>query len=187
MAIAQAGRGRWANPRKRHIAGKAAWPGAVLQAVGAVSLVGIAAACGFAAMIAYGGYALDGESRQFADAAIADIGRDWDERVLESHAAPELLQTSSPQQRKSALLYFSQLGHLTDYGAPKGEATIAIRNGVSTITARYSAVAQFQNGAATVSLGLVKEGGQWMIASLQVRSIGTLRPAATRALQARAA
>ncbi len=172
MGLAQAGPGQWPTPRKRHVARKASWPRAVLQAI---SLVGIAAGCGFAGMIAYGGYDLEGESRQFADAAIADIGRDWDARVLESRAAPELLQTTSPQQRKSALKNFSQLGRLTDYGAPRGEANIAIQDGVSIITARYSADAQFQNGAATISLGLVKEGGLWMIASLDVRAIGTVR------------
>jgi hypothetical protein len=181
MGIAQFGRGQFASPARLYIA-KPTPVRRVLEVLGFMTLIAIAALGGFVGMMVYSGQHLDSESKAFADTALTAITGDWDEQALETRASPELLQVTNPEQLKSLFQNFSKLGHMTSWPDTKGGSTMSVINWTSTITARYTAKAQFQNGTAALSIGLVKEDGRWMINSLNVRSIGSVTPAATHAL-----
>ena len=115
------------------------------QIVGIVALILGAAVAGAVAMFAYSGSQLDSESKQFVDAVVRAISRNWDKQELLRRASSELLQNTDADQIDRNFRLFSSLGHLAAYVGSKGDSNLSVVLGSpSVISANY--VAQGQNG-----------------------------------------
>jgi hypothetical protein len=121
--------------------------------------------------VAIRGTALDKESKAYADAAIPAIITNWSEKELLDRASPELNKAATQQQLDQLFRWLSSLGRLQKYDPLQGQALMSATTQTGKqITAQYSTKATFEKGEATVTLGLIKHGGQWQILRFNVKS-----------------
>lgn len=121
--------------------------------------------------LAYRGFALDKESRVFADKAIPAIVTNWSQKELLDRASPEFKQAVTIDQLDRLFRWFSRLGPLESYEPATGQAGVSVTSKEGTITGgQYTAKVKFQNGEATVSLRLIKHGDLWQILRFDVNS-----------------
>jgi hypothetical protein len=130
----------------------------------------IAAVIGFG-YLACKGSSLDKESKSCANDAALAITSHWDAHALTSRASPNLAGSISAEQLSSMFDWFSVLGPLIENQDCAGGSSIAAFAGKPTsITARYTCNEKYQQGAATITLALVKIGNDWMINGFNVNS-----------------
>jgi hypothetical protein len=140
-----------------------------LAIIGAVALVVVAVmAVGIVAAI-WQGKVADAESKAFVDTAVPAIAEDWHEQQLFDRATPELRKAANPVDLAEFFSKLSALGSLTKYDGCVGQSMLSYFTGTgSTVTAAYSATAEFKNGTATFSIALLKRDGRWMINGFHV-------------------
>jgi hypothetical protein len=122
--------------------------------------------------VAIRGNALDKESKAYADAAIPAIFTTWLDKALLDRASSEFNQgTTALQVYQIFRRGESSLGRLQKCEPAQGQSLMSVttQNG-KTISAQYSAKAQFEKGEATIRLVLVKHGDQWQILRFDVGS-----------------
>jgi len=122
--------------------------------------------------VAVRGNALDKESKAYADAAIPAIVTTWLDQVLLDKASPEFKQQVTPVQVYRMFRWWeSSVGRLQKCEGAQGQSLMSVtsQNG-KTISAKYSAKAQFEKGQAEIALALIKYGDQWQIRGFEVTS-----------------
>jgi hypothetical protein len=138
---------------------------------GALSLILLViGGIGFA-VVAYRGIRLDKESSAYADAALKAIATDWSQKALLERASPEFKQAVSIDQLDVYFQGCSKLGHLQQVEPMKGQSGISYYPNIGKrVHGLYTTKAQFENGEATITLGLIKHGDQWQIARFEVQT-----------------
>jgi len=121
-------------------------------------------------VVAYTGRGLDQESKSYADAAIATIASQWNEKDLVDRASPQFMATvKDPSNLDLMMGVLRSLGPMRKYDGSKGEARIDLNfpRG-ETITAFYLAQAEFDKGPADIRISLIKLDGTWKILGFNV-------------------
>jgi hypothetical protein len=132
--------------------------------------VTVAVVIGFG-YLAYKGSALDKESKSYANAAVLAITSHWDAHALTNRASPSLTRSINAEQLSSMFDWFGVLGPLMANQDCVGGSSIAAFAGKPTsITARYTCNEKYQQGAATITVALVKIDNEWMVNGFNVSS-----------------
>ena len=115
------------------------------------------------------GSRLDKESKAFVDAAIPAIISTWDIREIEKRASPEFNDDVDYDGLEQDFGVLQQLGNLVVYKGSTGDAhiTLSLHYGYE-ITADYTASADFEAGATTMQMSLIKHGGKWQILDFKI-------------------
>ena len=144
----------------------------ILGAVFGVILISIAIAVGYAA---YNGKGLDEESKRYVDAAVPAIVKNWDMTEMLSRTSPEFSKATKTEDLEKLWIMFRKLGAMKIYKGSKGESNqmINLPQG-TTITAKYSADVEFENGPAQILITIIKRGDDWQILGFKVNSSAIL-------------
>lgn len=115
------------------------------------------------------GKRLDKESKAFVDAAIPAIVATWDVREIKKRASPEFNADVDYDGLEQDFGVLQQLGNLVMYKGSTGDAhiTLSLQYGYE-ITADYTANADFETGATSMQMSLIKHGGQWQILDFKI-------------------
>jgi hypothetical protein len=124
----------------------------------------IAGAAGLVAL----GKKYDKESKAFVDTAVQAIAADWDIEELQKRASSEFNDEVDYDSLEEDFTTLQQLGKLVEYEGSKGDSNITISLAGYTITADYTAIADFETGSAEIQISLVKRGGRWQILDFSV-------------------
>ena len=138
--------------------------GLVFCAIFALGAIGIA-------FVTVRGSELDKESKAYADAAIPAIIDGWNEKELLDRGSAEFKRAATQQLLDQSFYHFRRLGRLKKcepVQRPAGFSATASTD--KTVTAQYTAKATFENGPATITLGLIKRADQWQILRFVVNS-----------------
>lgn len=141
----------------------------ILGIVFAVLLVLFGVLVGYAA---YTGRNLDASSKQYIDAAVPAIVSNWSDKELIARSAPQLMQSTSPEQFEKMFKWFGTLGPMKKYCGSKGASNVFVTTQQGKIvSARYTACAQFEKGDATIEVSLLQGKDQaWAITGFRVNS-----------------
>jgi len=122
------------------------------------------------AFVAIRGTALDKESKAYVDAAVPVIVSSWSVQALLDRASPEFTQATQPGDVERLFGEMHSLGKLRNYEGSQGQSLIYhdLTKG-TTISASYSAKAQFEAGSVQVDIRLIKHGNQWQILGFHVQ------------------
>jgi hypothetical protein len=124
---------------------------------------------GLVSIAAYTGPSFDKESKAYADAAVVAIASDWNEKNLTDRASPQLMTPAKTLVLDRALGSGRMLGALKKYDGSKGEAHVVfLWPGGKTVTADYLSRAEFERGAATIKISLIRSDGAWKIQGFKV-------------------
>lgn len=131
------------------------------------------------------GRALDKESKAYANAGVSAVATNWDEQALTSRASPEFMAATSRPQIDQFFGRIRELGRMNECQNLRGQAffSLTTRSG-ERVTAAYSGDCNFQQGAARVSVSLIKYDGNWQVAGFNVTPISG-RPASPAILSPR--
>ena len=122
--------------------------------------------------VAVRGNTLDKESKAYADAAIPAIVKAWTDKALLDRASPEFNHGATAVQVYHMFRWWEgSLGRLQRCEPAQGQSLMSVTTqSGKTISAKYTAKAQFEKGEATIRLVLVKHGDQWQISGFEVTS-----------------
>lgn len=126
----------------------------------------------FIGYAAYFGTRLDASSKEYVDIAIPAIVSNWSEAELKTRSAPQLMEGSTPEQFTKLFHWLSSLGPMKKYCGSKGTSNVFVspQHG-KTVSARYTACAQFEKGDAAIDVVLVQnKDNVWKIAGFHVNS-----------------
>ncbi|MDB5970212.1 MAG: hypothetical protein JWQ90_2662 [Hydrocarboniphaga sp.] len=143
-----------------------------LQVIGIIFIALLLILGCFIGYAAYTGTRLDASSKEYVDAAIPAIVSTWSESELTSRSAPQLMQGSTPEQFQKLFHWLSSLGPMKKYCGSKGDSSVFVspQQG-KTVSARYTACAQFEKGDATINVVLLQNKDKaWEIAGFHVDS-----------------
>lgn len=144
----------------------------ILQILGAVfGLLILCIAC-FAGYVAYKGGMLDGSSKAYVDAAVPAIVSQWSEEELTARAAPQLMESATPDQLHRLFKGVGRLGAMKEYCGAQGQSNVFVSpTKGKTVSATYIACAKFENGDARIQMVLLKDkDDHWKIAGFRVDS-----------------
>jgi hypothetical protein len=117
------------------------------------------------------GNELDKESKAYADAAIPAIIDGWNEKELLDRGSPEFKRAATQKLLDQTFYHFRRLGRLKKCEPAQRQAGISATAPTGkTVAAHYTAKATFENGQATITLGLIKHADQWQILRFVVNS-----------------
>lgn len=144
----------------------------LLQALGIVFVILLLVVGGFVGYAAYTGSHLDASSKEYVDSAVPAIVANWSESELMARAAPQLVQASTTEQLTKLFTWFKSLGPMKKYCGSKGDSNVFISPQKGrTVSARYTACAQFEKGEATIEVTLIQNKDKvWEIAGFHVNS-----------------
>ncbi len=143
-----------------------------LQILGAVFALLVVAVLGFVGFAAYTGGRFDASSKSYVDAAVPLIVANWSESELTARAAPQLMQTTTPEQLTKLFTWFSSLGPMKKYCGSQGQSSVFMspQEG-KTVSARYVACAKFERAEASIQITLIQDKDKaWKIAGFHVNS-----------------
>ena len=124
-----------------------------------------------AAVVIAGALMLNHSARQYVDATLPIIARDWNEDEILKRASPGLKQNISADELGARLLLYKvRLGDLKKCEGSVGTTSLAYSSGALTLSARYGARADFESDYAIVGFKLIWHGGQWQIQDILVDS-----------------
>jgi len=117
------------------------------------------------------GSKLKSEAKAYVDSTVPILVKDWDLNELKSRANKSLLASTNESNLNNIYSVYKKLGKMTKYIGAKGNA-IKMLNGPDGIkaTAQCIITAQFENGNATITLGLLKVNQSWEISSIYINS-----------------
>jgi hypothetical protein len=125
----------------------------------------------FSAIIQKPGF--DSSSKLYIENNIPPIFSRWSVVEIRKNSSPQLLKiiNDNPDQFEEFIKSASKIGRLKKLGDMKGGAGIFynIRNG-ETVTANYEVGAEFENGDAHITIGLIKISGEWKLVSFHLDS-----------------
>ena len=140
------------------------WFGALAAALTLLLIVGFC-------YLFYTSSRLDRESKDYADAASLAITSHWNPHELLSRASPNLRSSMTIKQASSVFEWFGVLGTPIQSQDCKGSAMLFASFGKpSSITAQYVCSTNYQQGAATIDIALVKMDERWMVSGFYVKS-----------------
>jgi len=138
--------------------------GLVFCAVFALGAIGIA-------FVKVRGNELDKESKAYANAAIPAITDGWNEKELLDRGSPEFKRAATQKLLDQTFYHFRRLGRLKKCEPVQRQAGFSAAAPTDkTVAAQYTAKATFENGPATITLGLIKRADQWQISRFVVNS-----------------
>ena len=120
----------------------------------------------------------DREAKSYGDVALPAIVTDWNQKELLSRASPELKSATKGSELDDLFTAFTgKLGKLRNLkpGKAYGSYILYTTMDVLTVTTSYEADADFEKGAATLNLSLIKSGGNWQINGIHVDSPALLK------------
>jgi|SRR5215469_9564264 hypothetical protein len=127
-------------------------------------------ALGFA-FVKVRGNELDKESKAYADAAIPAIIDGWNEKELLDRGSPEFKRSATQKLLDQTFYHFHRLGRLKKCEPVQRQAGFSTTAPTDkTAAVQYTAKATFENGPATITLGLIKCADQWQIRRFVVNS-----------------
>lgn len=134
-------------------------------------VLAIAVVAGLIGFAAYNGTKHDASSKAYVDQSVPPIVSTWSVFELLDRASPELKASGTKEQLEQLFKKLSELGKLKEYQGSKGESLMSItpQNG-KQITAKYKAMALFENGEAEIIIQLIKHDGNWQIINFHVKS-----------------
>jgi tetratricopeptide (TPR) repeat protein len=107
----------------------------------------------------------------FVDKVLPEIINKWSIAQLTKHSHSYLFKQTSRDDVEKAFFLFQTLGPLKKYSGSQGEISYSLTStGEQTVSGNYSAKATFQNGSATIHIGIVLENKKWTISSFVVDS-----------------
>jgi len=121
----------------------------------------------------YKGSALDDESRKYVEATVPPILSTWSVAKLKESSSPQLLEVLENGAETTARLFekLSTLGQLQKFYDVTGEASMnASTEHGNSITANYTAKADFENGPAIITISLIRLNEKWLLLRLNVNS-----------------
>ena len=122
-------------------------------------------------LVAARGNELDKESKAYADAAIPAIIDGWNEKELLDRGSPEFKRAATQKLLDQTFYHFHRLGRLKKCEPVQRQAGFSATAPTDkTVAAQYTAKATFENGPATITLGLIKRAHQWQISRFVVNS-----------------
>jgi hypothetical protein len=140
------------------------WVGVAAMALAVIVAGGVA-------YMVHLGSGLDKESRAYAESAVTAITSTWDSQALTNRASLALLKLTPPDRLGALFGWFSSLGKLTSQQDCTGQASVFAMAGQPTRTlAHCRCDEQYEHGAATVSLSLIKGDNGWEINGFNVSS-----------------
>ncbi len=111
------------------------------------------------------------QADSFVDKVLPEILDEWSVAKLTKYAHPYLFEQSSRDDIQKAFFLFQTLGPLKKYLGSQGKISYSLTStGDQVISGNYSAKASFQNGDATIHIGIVLENKTWAISSFVVSS-----------------
>jgi hypothetical protein len=139
--------------------------GLIFCAIFALGAIGIA-------FVKVRGNDLDKESEAYANAAIPAIIDGWNEKELLDRGSPEFKRAATQKLLLDQTFYhFRGLGRLKKCEPVQRQALVSATAPTDkTVAAQYTAKATFENGPATITLGLIKRADQWQILRFVVNS-----------------
>src|SRR6516164_2317377 len=138
--------------------------GLVFCAIFALGAIGIA-------FVKVRGNELEKESKAYADAAIPAIIDGWNEKELLDRGSPEFKRAATQKLLDQTFYHFRRLGRLKKCEPVQSQAGLSATAPTDkTVAAQYTAKATFENGPATITLGLIKRADQWQILRFVVNS-----------------
>lgn len=148
----------------------------ILQKLGAIFVVLLLAAGGFAIYLVSEGSRLDASSKAYVDKVVPQIVKSWSADRLLAEISTDLRQSVEADEVTALLGKFSVLGPLVAYEVAEGESrtSLTLRRG-KVVTAKYVARVKCVNGDVSIDVSLVQEGGQWRIANFYVNKPTNLR------------
>ena len=155
--------------------------------LGAIFLTLIALGVVAFVLTAIRGTALDKESKAYVDTAVPAIVSSWSVQALLDRASSEFTQATQPGDVDRFFGTFRQLGQMRLYKGSQGQALMYrdLAKG-ETISAAYTANAEFENGSAEIDVKLIKHGDHWQILGFNVKPTSQLHRS-NQALQSTAA
>jgi hypothetical protein len=118
------------------------------------------------------GSALDKESKAYATAVISAVASNWDEQALTSRASTEFMAVTSRTQLDQFFERVRELGRMNGCKDLQGQASFSLTTwSGERVTAAYAGDCNFQEGAARVSVNLVKHGSNWQVAGFNVTPV----------------
>ncbi len=116
---------------------------------------------------------LDGESKAYVEATVPPILSSWSVEKLKEASSAEMLNAlaNKPGLIEQVFEKLSTLGALKNFHDVVGEANVLVtpQDG-KTVTANYTAKADFEGGAATVKIRLIQVNEEWKLLYLNVNS-----------------
>lgn len=135
----------------------------ILGAFAMIAVVGVG-------VMLFKSFTLQAEGQAFVDSAVPAIVTNWSKEQLLQRATPELRELARPGEMQALFTALSaQLGSLVEYQGATGKViTTYITGSGNTVSGSYVAKAHFQNGDASIRIGLRKRNERWMIHNFHV-------------------
>lgn len=133
-------------------------------------------------LISFGSVALwsqtyEPEAKAFVEDSLREISSDWTGDRLVKRAAPELFNGSGGVEQLNAMISeLSSLGPLKSIESLGGTGFGYNWKSGQYIFANYVTNARFDNGDATIRIGLVRREGQWLITGFHIRPMIGIHP-----------
>lgn len=143
----------------------------MLKTLGVIFIVLIVLFVGAITFTFFVGSKLKSEAKAYVDSTVPILVKDWDPNELKSRANKNMLANTNDSNLNNIYSVYKKLGKMTKYIGSNGNA-IKMLNGPDGIkaTAQYIITAQFENGIATITLGLFKVNESWEISSIYINS-----------------
>ncbi len=126
------------------------WLGAVALAVLLVAVIGFGT-------LLWGTLGLNREGKIYAGEATLAVVQHWESAALEARATPALRATLKPDQLASLFRWFQTLGALQKLDPCDGDIRVNVSATAGRVTTgQFNCPAQFEAGAATISLLILK-------------------------------
>lgn len=107
----------------------------------------------------------------YTDKVLPEILEEWSLAKFTHYAHPQFYQKISYDKVKQLFFQFKKLGILAKYHGAKGEVVTEFTSeGEKVMVGKYTALANFANGTATISLIIQKSSRGWNIVSFFVES-----------------
>lgn len=115
---------------------------------------------------------LEHEGAIYIRSAVPKIVEHWNPQELRERATPELLKAAkSPDEIDRLFKMFSKLGALKHLDTPEGTVTSSAYTGTGVVTVgNYEVHAEFERGAATIKIQLLRVGDAWKINGFHISS-----------------
>lgn len=126
--------------------------------------------------------AVNAESKGYAEAAIADIGRNWDYKDLVTYASERFLQVTPPQKISEIFDEVKKYGPLIKTRESKCHSQVSSSTVSGSLTvARCTVLAACQNGVITIEINISKQQDGWKIDGFHV-NLAPLESAPSRSI-----
>ena len=142
----------------------------ILISCGIVAVIFVLLAGAGITYMAKKGGQLDNESKAFVDEKVLEFIKTWNKQIILDNASKELLAVITEEEIDKLIEVYKKLGALKGYYGAEGSSLVNYNNQGKTISAEYTAKADFENGLAEIKVKLVKREGKWFLKLFLINS-----------------